>query len=271
VIYVHCTGFDSDGAYAGQPAYDDIIQAISGATSLIPRVAGGGDPRFLPLAIADKVSGLHAAYAVLGALYHRERTGEGQAIEVPMLESFTHFLLQEHLYDGVFVPPTGPAGYPRQLDPVRQPMPTSDGHIVIAPYTDERWLRFFDMVGRGDVYADPALETPILRLRNVALLQQEMARIVADRPTDYWLALLRENDIPACRVNDLDDLFDDPHLRSVGFFEQLEHPTEGPYVGLKAPVKFGAGAPVALPHAPLIGEHTEEIRRLLRAGEDGAA
>jgi len=268
IVYVHCTGFGSDGAYAGQPAYDDIIQALSGAASLIPRVTGDGTPRFLPLAIADKVSGLHAVYAVLGALYHRERTGEGQAVEVPMLESFTHFLLQEHLHDAVFVPPTGPAGYPRQLDPVRQPMRTRDGFIVVAPYTDERWLRFFDLVGRADVYADPALATPILRLKNVALLQRAMAEIVAGETADYWLGLLGENDIPACRVNDLDDLFDDPHLKSVGFFEPLEHPSEGSYVGLRPPVRFGAGRQVPLPHAPLIGEQTDVIRTELYAGEE---
>lgn len=268
IVYVHCTGFGSDGVYAGQPAYDDIIQALSGAASLIPKVTGDGAPRFLPLAIADKVSGLHAVYAVLGALYHRERTGEGQAVEVPMLESFTHFLLQEHLHDAVFVPPTGPAGYPRQLDPVRQPMPTRDGFIVVAPYTDERWRRFFDLVGRADIYADPALETPILRLKNVALMQQAMAEIVAGETTDHWLRLMAENDIPACRVNGLDDLFDDPHLKSVGFFEPLDHPIEGRYVGLKPPVRFGAGKSVALPHAPLIGEQTDAIRAGLKGVED---
>ncbi|MDX3898973.1 MAG: CoA transferase [Sphingobium sp.] len=264
LIYVHCTGFGTGGPYAGRPAYDDIIQATAGATSLIPRVTGSDDPRFLPLAIADKVSGLHAVYAVLGALYHRERTGEGQAIEVPMLESFTHFLLQEHLHDRVFVPPTGPAGYPRQLDPDRQPMRTSDGHIVVAPYTDERWLRFFEMVGREDILTDPRLETPLLRLKNVAIMQRAMADIVARDTTANWLEWLAAADIPACRVNSLDDLPEDPHLKAVGFFEPLEHPTEGPYLGLKPPVRFGAGEPVSVRHAPIMGEHSEEVRREVR-------
>lgn len=264
LVYVHCTGFDSDGPYAGRPAYDDIIQAISGATSLIPRVTGDDAPRFLPLAVADKVTGLHAVYAVLAALFHRERTSEGQAIEVPMLESFTHFLLQEHMYARTFVPPEGRAGYPRQLDPDRQPMATTDGHIVIAPYTDTRWLRFFAIVGREDVLADPCLATPILRLKNVTLMQRAMTGIVAGRSTEDWLALLTEHDIPACMVNSLDAVFDDPHLVSTGFFEQLTHPTEGPYIGLKPPVRFGAGKPIAVPPAPLIGEHSDSVRDELR-------
>lgn len=264
LVYVHCTGFGTDGPYADRPAYDDILQAVSGATSLIPRVTGEKAPRFLPLAIADKVSGLHAVYAVLGALFHRERTGQGQAIEVPMFEAFTHFLLQEHLYARAFVPPNGPAGYPRQLDPDRQPMPTVDGYIVVAPYTDERWLRFFDLVGRQDVYAVTPLETPILRLKNVAIMQQAMAAIVARETTAYWLRLLADNDIPAAGVNSLEDLFDDPHLRATGFFEPLTHPTEGEYIGLKAPIHFGAGEAIEVPHAPLIGEHSEAVRATLK-------
>ncbi|MES1975651.1 MAG: CoA transferase [Pseudomonadota bacterium] len=281
IVYVHCTGFGSGGPYSGRPAYDDIIQAASGATSLIPRVTGDGDPRFLPLAIADKVSGLHAVYAVLGALFHRERTGEGQQVEVPMFESFTHFLLQEHLHDRVFVPPDGPAGYPRQLDPDRQPIRTSNGHIVIAPYTDDRWLRFFALAGREDVLDNALLESPILRLKNVALMQRAMAVIVADDTTEHWLGLLSANDIPACRVNSLDDLLEDPHLVATGQFEHLTHPTEGPYIGLKAPVHFSAGSPIDVRHAPLIGEHSDTVRDEVRGsrapryaqagGNDGAA
>lgn len=264
IVHVHCTGFASDGPYAGRPAYDDIIQALSGASSLLPRVLGDDQPRFVPLAMADKVSGLHAVYAVLAALFHRQRTGEGQAVEVPMFEAFTHFLLQEHMHDRVFVPPTGPAGYPRQLDPSRQPVKTLDGHIVVAPYTDERWLRFFDLVGRSDICARPDFSTPILRLKNVAMLQAAMADVLATDTAENWLALLAEHDIPAAQVNDLDGVIGDPHLNATGFFEQLHHPTEGDYLGLRAPVRFGAGEEIVVPHAPHIGEHTDAIRTALR-------
>jgi len=259
LVYVHCTGFASEGPYASLAAYDDIIQAASGAASLLPRVTGTDAPQFLPLAVADKVSGQTAVQAVLAALFHRERTGEGQHVEVPMFESFTHFLLQEHLYGRTFRPPIGPSGYPRQLDPDRQPMRTSDGWIVAAPYTDERWLRFFDLVGRSDIVAREALATPILRLKNLGMLQREMADIVAGEPSEHWLSLFRAHDIPAFRVNTIDDLFDDPHLSAVGFFRPEHHPSEGDYVALDPPVRYSAGESVELRHAPQIGEHTEEI------------
>lgn len=268
IVYVHCTGFGSNGPYAERAAYDDIIQSASGATSLLPRVSGDGPPQFLPLAIADKVAGLHAVYAVLGALFHRERTGEGQQVEVPMFESFTHFLLQEHLYGRVLAEPTEPAGYPRQLDRDRQPMRTADGWIVVAPYTDERWQRFFAVAGEPQALDDEALATPILRLKNLGLMQRKMAAIIAKRKTAEWIELLERHDIPVSRVNTIDDLFDDPHLAAVGFFRRETHHTEKDYVALDPPVRFGGTGPCELRHAPLIGEHSREVSDWL--DEDGA-
>ena len=119
-------------------------------------------------------------------------------------------------------------------------------------------------MGRSELLAQDALATPLLRLTNVAVMQRAMAEVMIERTTDDWLDLLARHDIPAARVNSLDDLVDDPHLRAVGFFEPIEHPTEGPILGMKAPVRFGAGHPIELPHAPLIGEQNEEVRRDLR-------
>jgi len=133
IVYVHCTGFGLGGPYAGLQAYDDVIQAASGAVSLLPRVDGNPRPRYLPMLFADKVSGLHAVYATMAALIAKNRDGEGQHVEVPMFEAITSFNMLEHLCDATFVPPTGNWGYPRQLDPVRQPMRTKDGYISIAP------------------------------------------------------------------------------------------------------------------------------------------
>jgi len=132
IVYVHCTGFGLRGPYAGLQAYDDVIQAASGAVSLLPRVDGNPRPRYLPMLFADKVSGLHAVYATMAALIAKNRDGEGQHVEVPMFEAITSFNMLEHLCDATFVPPTGTWGYPRQLDPVRQPMQTKDGYISIA-------------------------------------------------------------------------------------------------------------------------------------------
>ncbi len=255
LVYVHCTGFGLDGPYAGRSAYDDIIQAASGAASLLPRVDGNPAPRFLPMALADKVSGLHAVQAVLGALFHRERTGEGQEVEVPMFECFTHFLLQEHLYGHTFVPPNDRMGYPRQTDPLRQPMRTADGHMVVAPYSDDRWVRFFDAIGEPDFLPRHGLLTARDRFDKLDLLQRKMAEALPARTTAQWLEIFAAHDIPACRVNDLTDVLNDPHLAAVGFFEHRTHPTEGDYLHMRQPVKFSRAPSSSERHAPLLGEH----------------
>ena len=263
IIYVHCTGFDTVGPYSGQPAYDDIIQAASGAASLLPLVDGNPSPRFIPMAFADKVSGLHAVYAVLAALIHRLRPGEGQKVEVPMLESIASFNLLEHLYERTFEPPIGTTGYARQLDPSRQPMRTKDGYIVVAPYQDGRWLCFLELAGLSHVVKEPGLTTLMERRANADRLYNYMAQVLPERTSDEWLDLLAKNSIPASRVNTLDDLLDDPQLKASGLFVERQHPTEGGYIEVAPPVRFSAENRQPLRHPPTIGQHTEELNREL--------
>ncbi|WP_281175136.1 CaiB/BaiF CoA transferase family protein [Paraburkholderia nodosa] len=263
LVYVHCTGFGEGGPRAGKPAYDDIVQAASGAASLLPRADGDAAPRYLPMALADKVAGLHAVYAVLGALLHRERTGAGQAVEVPMFESFTHFLLQEHLYGRAFVPPNAPAGYPRQLDASRQPMRCRDGYLSVAPYTDERWVRFFEVTGHAAFLRREGLRTARERFRALDRMQTEMARILATRTVREWLALFDTFDIPAAPAVDLDSVFDDAHLNAVGFFRRRTHRTEGDYLEMRLPVRFHGAQAVETTGAPLLGEHSDDVARWL--------
>lgn len=262
IVYVHCSGFGSDGPYSDKAAYDDIIQAASGAASLLPRADGNPAPRYLPMAIADKVSGLHAVHAVLGALFHRERSGQGQKVEVPMFESFTHFLLQDHLYGRAFVPPNDPPGYPRQLDPQRQPMRTFDGYIAVAPYTDERWVRFFEVTGQAQFLRENGFDSAKARFNALPKMQEKMAELLLTRSTQAWLDLLSQHDIPATRVNSLEQVFDDTHLNAVGFFRTRQHPTEGDYLELKPPVRFSVGEAELRP-APLLGEHSEMVSKEL--------
>lgn len=267
LVYVHCTGFGTGGPYANKPAYDDIIQAASGAASLLSRTDDNPRPRFLPMAMADKVAGLHAVYAVLGALLHRERTGQGQAVEVPMFESFTHFLMQEHMYGRTFVPPNEPAGYPRQLDPLRQPVKSLDGYLSVAPYTDERWVRFFDVTGNADFLVREGLTGTRERFNGLDRMQAELARTIAQKSTDHWLDLLSQHDIPAFRINDLEQVFDDVHLAAVGFFQRKNHPTEGDYLEMRSPVRFyGAGA-TEVRAAPALGENSDEVYRWVEQGD----
>lgn len=254
LIYLHCVGFGQDGPYADLQAYDDVIQAATGTATLLPRVDGNPAPRYLPSLIADKVAGLHAAYAAMAALFQRERTGQGQRVEVPMFEAFSHFMLAEHLAGQTFDPPNGPAGYPRQLDPDRQPFPTSDGYISIVAYTTEAWDTIFALVDAADFMADPRFATPKGRWGHSALLYQELARRTAAFTTDELLRRCAAAQIPAQRVRDIGAMLDDPHLAATGFFQRRDHPSEGAWIDMAAPVKFGgAGQRDPLP-PPRLGE-----------------
>ena len=263
IIYVHCTGFGLGGPYAGLQAYDDVIQAASGAVSLLPRVDGNPRPRYLPMLFADKVSGLHAVYATMAALIARNRDGEGQHVEVPMFESITSFNMVEHLCDATFVPPTGRWGYARQLDPVRQPMKTKDGYISIAPYVDDRWVRFFQAAGHPEVLQEERFIDKPTRRKNMTQMYEVAETILPEKTTAEWLIILKEVHVPAMRASEIGDVLDDPHLNAGGFFHRREHPTEGGYIEVRQPVRFaGIDYPDAR-HAPAIGQHTDEINREL--------
>ncbi|KCB23763.1 CaiB/BaiF CoA transferase family protein [Bordetella hinzii] len=235
---IHCSavGFGQDGPYAAQPAFDDIIQAMSGLADLQGRNSGA--PAYVNTILADKVAGLTLAYAIPMALYERERSGQGQALEVPMFETMVSFTLAEHLSGHSFVPPRGPMGYSRVLSPQRRPYRTRDGYLALLPYTDAQWRRFFALAQRPELAEDARYVDAAARARNVDALYQDLADIVAGRDTEAWLALLAGADIPHSRVNTPQALFDDPHLRATGFFRQVEHPTEGRLVTTAIPVRF---------------------------------
>ncbi len=261
IIYAHCVGFGQDGPYADLQAYDDVIQAATGAATLLPRVDGNPRARYLPSLIADKVAGLHAAYAVLAAIIHKLRTGEGQKVEVPMFEAFTHFMYLEHLAGLTFDPPNAPVGYFRQLDPDRQPFPTSDGYISIVAYSDDAWPRVFALLGKPEFLDDERFATRKLRTVNLALLYQEMARLTPGFTTAELLARCHAAQIPAQPVRDLADIMTDPHLAATGFFRRQEHPSEGAYFAMDHPVRFSPALDSASRLAPLLGEQSDRIRQ----------
>jgi crotonobetainyl-CoA:carnitine CoA-transferase CaiB-like acyl-CoA transferase len=259
VIYVHGSGYGAAGAYAGEPAYDDLIQSAAGLADLLPRTDGDPTPRLLPSVIADKVSGLFMTQAVLAALYHRQVTGEGQFVEVPMFECVTSFNLAEHMFGHVFDPPTGDWAYTRVANPNRKPFRTKDGHIGLLPYTDKNWDDFFAVAGWTDtIAADARFNTQRARLQNAHALYGLLEAVTCTKTTAEWLALLKPLNIPVAATNRLDDLMADPHLQSVDFFERYEHPDAGAYFGMKPPVRFSKTPANVRRHAPRLGEHTGE-------------
>ena len=259
IVYCFAAGFGQDGPYADEPAYDDIIQAMCGLASL--NADSSGAPRFLPTIAADKIIGLHLAFAVASALAHRYKTGEGAMIEVPMFESMVAFLMVEHLAGRSFVPPLGDAGYDRLLAPNRRPYRTRDGYVAIMPYTTLQWTRFLECVGRDDLLAQDWIKDPVQRSANVNALYGVIADAAPQKTTAEWLALMEERDVPCGPVNHIGDLFDEPHLKAVQLFEQATHPSEGDMLAVRSPFRITGVAHRPDRAAPQTGSSGADILR----------
>ena len=258
IVYVHCAGYGADGPYGGKQAYDDLIQAASGLTALLP-LRDGGDPAFLPSLLADKVSGLHAAYATLAALFHRQRSGEGQFVEVPMLESVTHMNMVEHLYGETFLPPTYGMPYRRSVHPSRKPVKTKDGFIVVLPQSDRHWQAFLRASGREDLLPDQRFATVRQRSANAKDYYPLVAEILAQHSTDHWMRVLGEAQVPAMRCNSMEEVLRDEHLRAVGMFDEKHSEHVGRYRSIRHPVNFTATPAVETSQPAPLGHHTREI------------
>ncbi|HMM77867.1 MAG TPA: CoA transferase [Gammaproteobacteria bacterium] len=268
LVYVGCFGYGQDGPYAAKPAYDDLIQGALGLPALIAQI-GDGVPRYVPIAMIDRTVGIATVSAVCAALYRREKTGVGQAIDVPMFETMVPFMLGEHLAGHSFEPPVGELGYPRMLARERTPFPTRDGYLCTLIYTDRHWQRFFEMIGRKDDFArDPRLANFTTRTAHIAELYAMVAEILRTRTTAEWLGLFEQADIPAMPLNTLETLIEDPHLVATGYFRRAEHPSEGAYRQMIPPQGWSESPPSIRRHAPRLGEHSAEVLR--EAGYDDA-
>ena len=256
IVYAAATGYGEEGPFVDKPAYDDLIQGASGLASLFGSVTG--TPRYGPSVLADKTTGLFLTYSISMGLFHRERTGEGQKIHVPMYESFAGFIMNEHMQGRMYDPPTGEAGYQRMLTPHRRPFPTADGYVCVLPYNDKHWARFFDVAGKPELTKDPRFADQPSRSKNIDALYEIVTEIMADRTSAEWLRVLEEADIPVMPMNSPEDLFDCPHLTAVGMFPEVEHPTEGKIRHIKVPVSFSKTPGGYYRHPENLGQSTAE-------------
>ena len=256
---IHCQilAFGRDGRYYNRPAYDPVIQSLSGVAGTIARATG--EPRFVPMVMSDHTSGLIAAQCIGFALYRREKTGTGEAIDVPMLENMASFVSSEHLGAMTFDPPVGPSGDGRLLSPNYRPVPTKDGYVTVRPNTNAQAFAFFDAIGRPELKTDPRFDSAASRTRNAKDYFEVQATSLGHKTTNEWVELFDRLDVPAARYNTIDDLLIDPHLKDVGFFRKEEHPSEGTIRRTKIANVFSGGARQNETHAPLLGEHTREV------------
>jgi len=259
IIYCATYGYRADGPYSDKSAYDDSIQSASGIAMLKARA--GAEPSYLPVIVADKTTAMAVVYSVTSALYHREKTGVGQEIEVPMFETMVNYVMAEHLYGRVFEPAAGDMGYARLLSPDRRPYQTKDGYIAILPYLNNHWEIFCRAAGRPDLLEDGRFADLASRLKNIDEVYREVSVMVATKTTQEWLDILTDTPVPTMIVNTLEDLLDDPHLQATGFWRTYEHPTEGTIRLPDLPTRFSEtpGSVRRLP--PRLGEHSIEVLR----------
>lgn len=251
VIFCQACGYPSDGPDADEPAFDDIIQAASGVPDVLGRA--GLTPGLIPTLLADKVSGLVVAYSIMAALFHRERTGQGQRVEIPMTEAIRSFVLVEHGGAAICEPPKGPPGYNRILTPLRGALQTADGWIAVQPHHEAHWTALLEASGLPELVGlvgDPRLTSRGVWL-NPGFAYATLGRLLAVKTTAEWLAFCSGHRIPAGRAAGLDDL--------IAGLPQAEHPEAGSYRVIPSPARFSATPASVRRPAPLPGQHTREV------------
>jgi crotonobetainyl-CoA:carnitine CoA-transferase CaiB-like acyl-CoA transferase len=258
LIHACATGFRPDSTRREAPAFDDLIQGMSGAAALN---AGPDGPRYFPTVAADKLTGHMLASMIGMALFARERTGRGQAVHVPMLETMLNFLLVEHLWGATTQRPELGLGYPRMLTPHRRPYATKDGHICVICVSDEQWRRVFGAIGQPALIEDSRFASVLARAANVDALYGVLTAAMGARTTAEWLAILTPLDIPCGAAASLSDLLQDDYLRETGFFQAREHPVEGGVTVTAIPATFSDTPPSVRRLWPTLGEHTAEVLR----------
>lgn len=238
IVYAGIYGFSEEGPYAGRPAYDDLIQGMSAVPDLVSR-SSGGEPRYVPLTLADRTVGLMAANAILAAIYSRNLTGEGQEVEIPMFETMVQYVLSDHLSGETFVPPNGPSGYPRLLVKERKPYKTQDGFLCVLVYNDKQWENFLGLIGKSEWLArDPRFKNIGTRTKHINELYELVAESMKTKSSAEWLRLLEKADIPCMPLNTIDSLLEDPHLIQTRMLDTVIHPTEGQIRQIGVPVQY---------------------------------
>jgi crotonobetainyl-CoA:carnitine CoA-transferase CaiB-like acyl-CoA transferase len=270
LVYAGVFGFGQDGPYAAKPAYDDLIQGATALPALMAQT-GDGIPRYVPNALVDRIVGLTAVGAICASLVHRDRTGRGQRLDIPMFETMAGFVMGDHMGGLTYEPPLDRGGYARHLSRDRRPYKTADGYICVIVYNDKQWASFFEATGRDDLRSNPTFSTFAGRSTNIDIVYAELARIFETRTTAEWIDLLTRADIPVMPMHDLESILQDPHLTSTGFFPVVDHPSEGKIRSMKASARWSETPSQPSRLAPRLNEHGSEILKEAGFSEDEIA
>jgi crotonobetainyl-CoA:carnitine CoA-transferase CaiB-like acyl-CoA transferase len=258
IIYVEAMGYAAEGPYAGRQAFDDLIQAASGAFGLAALVNPGAPLRPVPSIIADKTCGLFAVIAALAALRHKEQTGEGQYVAVPMLETFTGYIMAEHLYGETYVPATGKFGHTTTITPYRKPLETKDGWLMVMPANRAQAARFMELGGLPGAYESERFVTAEGAQGKVAVYNAMLEEAAATRTTAEWMALCAENSIPVMEARQARDILEDPQLTQT-LFEERQLEGQGTYRAMKPGLRFEKTPATIRREPPELGRDTEEV------------
>ncbi len=260
LIYAGVFGFGQDGPYAAKPAYDDLIQGATALPALMAQTSDGV-PRYVPNALVDRIVGLTAVGAICASLVHRDKTGRGQRVDIPMFETMAGFVMGDHMGGLTYDPPLDRGGYARHLSPDRRPYKTADGYICVIVYNDKQWENFFRATGRDDLRSNPKFATFAGRATNIDVVYAELARILGTRTTAAWNEILEKADVPVMPMHDLETLLGDPHIVATSVFPVTDHPTEGRIRSTKVSAKWSETSADPQRLAPRLGEHSEKILR----------
>jgi crotonobetainyl-CoA:carnitine CoA-transferase CaiB-like acyl-CoA transferase len=261
LVVASLVGFGQSGPYAADPAYEDLMQALTAIPSLLVE-AGSEEPHYVPVSYNDRSVGQSAAIAIVSALFERERSGLGQQIEIPMFETMVQNVIGDHLGGLTFDPPLGPPGYQRTLNKERRPYKTKDGYVCVIIYTNKHWEKFGELIGRPHLLEeDPRFKDLTARTVHAQAVYSLIGEAMHARTTEEWLKAFRSADIPAAPLHTLATVMTDPHLTATGFFQKIEHPSEGSIYEMAIPSKWSRSKPSVRRHAPVLGEHSCEVLR----------